>query len=173
MKTLLALLALAGALNHQPTTLAAQEKKGNANIAVSDRNFVLEAADGGRVEVELGKLAQQKGASGAVKQFGERMAADHDKANGELMSIAGKLGFDVPRQIGKKHEATMKRFASLSGASFDAAYAKQMLADHESTIALFEQQAKKGQAAELKAFAEKSLPTLREHLEMARALPGK
>ena len=63
MKTLIVLMALSGALN-QPVNQAAPDKKANHKVAVSERNIVPEAADGGRVEAGLGRLAQQKGASG-------------------------------------------------------------------------------------------------------------
>jgi putative membrane protein len=171
MKSLFAIAVLASALNLSP----APQVHTNTNHAVSDANFVMEATDGGRVEVELGKLAQQKAKSPAVKAFGERMVADHGKANDQLTAIAARVGIEPTKRVGKKHDGTLKSLDSLSGANFDAAYAKLMVAGHQNTISLFEQQAKKGQAAELKAFAEKSLPLLREHLKMARNLlgPGK
>jgi putative membrane protein len=149
----------------------AQDRKAATEIAISDRNFVLEAASGGMVEVALGKLAQKNGASDAVKTFGQHMVADHGKAGSELEAIAAKLGIDVPKAPGKKHEGTLKKFESLSGPRFDQAYAAQMVADHETTIALFEGQAKSGQSSDLKAFAARTLPTLKAHLGMARALP--
>ena len=169
MKSLFAIAVLASALDLAPAPGA----QANTNRAVSDANFVVEAAASGRVEVELGTFAQQKSRSPAVKAFGERMVAEHGKANGELVRIARKLGIEPPKKIGRKHEGTLKRFDALSGDSFDAAYVKHMIADHQNTIALFERQAKKGRAAELKAFAEKSLPLLREHLKIARGLPDR
>lgn len=152
------------------TPAVAQDKKATTQISGADRNFVMEAATGGHAEVALGKLAQKQGSSEAVKGFGQRMVTDHSKAGGELEAIASKLGIDAPKDAGKK-EATVKKLEALNGAQFDQAYAAQMVADHEATIALFETQAKSGQSSELKAFATKTLPTLREHLKMARGLP--
>lgn len=149
----------------------AADTKGDGNVSSDDRNFVMEAASGGMAEVQLGKLAQQRGESEAVKKFGQRMVEDHGKSNAELAAIAKKLGIDVPKQPGKKHESAMKKLEGLKGEKFDQAYAEQMVKDHEATISLFEREAKSGQAAELKSFAEKSLPALQEHLKMAKALP--
>ncbi|MPZ46548.1 MAG: DUF4142 domain-containing protein [Betaproteobacteria bacterium] len=151
--------------------IPAADKKGNTNVASSDRNFVMEAASGGITEVQLGKLAQKNGDSEAIKKFGQTMVSDHSKAGAELEAMAKKLGIDVPKQPGKKHEGALKKLEGLKGAQFDRAYAEQMVSDHETTISLFEQQAKTGQSAELKAFASKTLPTLHDHLKMARALP--
>ena len=153
------------------TPVLSADKMGNTNVASSDRNFVMEAASGGMTEVQLGKLAQKNGESDAVKKFGQHMVSDHSKAGAELEAIAKKLGVDVPKQPGKKHEGALKKLEGLKGAQFDRAYAEQMVSDHETTISLFDQQAKTGQSAELKAFASKTLPTLHHHLKMARALP--
>jgi putative membrane protein len=153
-------------------TVAAQDKKGGAKLSAVDRSFIMQAADGGMAEVELGKLAQQKGASNDVKQFGQRMVQDHGKANKELETIATKLGVTPPKQVSGKHQADMKKLSKLTGEQFDREYAQHMVMDHEKTVALFQQQASKGQAEELKAFVSKTLPTLQEHLKMARSLAG-
>ena len=149
----------------------AADMKSSTHVASSDRNFAMEAATGGIAEVQLGKLAQKNGESEAVKKFGQTMVSDHSKANTELEAIAKKLGIDLPKEPGKKHEGALKKLEGLKGTQFDRAYAEQMVSDHETTISLFEQQAKTGESAELKAFATKTLPKLQEHLKMARALP--
>jgi putative membrane protein len=154
-------------------TAPAQEKKSQeGKVSGADRNFVVQAAEGGMAEVELGKVAQQKGASDAVKQFGERMVADHGKANKELQSLATKLGVTVPAKLSEKHQSDMQKLSKLSGSEFDREYASHMVMDHEKTVSLFETQAKQGDTPELKAFAAKTLPVLQEHLKMARGLPG-
>ena len=152
-------------------TVSAQDQKGS-KLSADDRNFVMQAADGGMAEVELGKLAQQNGASADVKQFGQRMVQDHGKANKELEAIATKLGVTPPKKPSEKHQADAKKFAKMTGEQFDREYAQHMVMDHEKTVALFKQQASGGQAPELKAFASKTLPVLEEHLKLARSLPG-
>jgi putative membrane protein len=149
---------------------AAADKKSDGKLSSNDRQFVTMAAQDGMAEVELGKLAQQKGSSADVKQFGQRMVDDHSKANTELMSIASNLGATPPKQLDKKHQDAIKKFEGLSGEKFDREYAQHMVKDHEEAVSLFEKQSKKGDADELKQFASKTLPTLQEHLKMARAL---
>lgn len=167
-RTFLAALALAFA-----TGIHAADKKGDGKLSGSDRNFVTTAAEDGHAEVELGKLAQQNGSSAAVKQFGQRMIEDHTKAGKELETIATKLGMTPPKEPGSKHQADIKKFSKLTGEKFDREYAEHMVKDHEKAVALFEKQAKNGDAAELKAFASKTLPALQEHLKMARDLSAK
>jgi len=151
---------------------ATGEQTGMANMAAQDRNFLMEAAMGGMMEVELGRLAAQQGMNDAVKQFGQRMVDDHSKANQELMSLAQSKGITLPTTIDEKHQKDMTKLQGLSGADFDREYTKMMLSDHRKDVSEFEKQSTKGMDADLKAFASKTLPTLQEHLQMAEALPG-
>jgi putative membrane protein len=164
-RTILAILAIALGCGAY-----AADKKGDSKLSGGDRNFITEAAEAGHAEVELGKIAQQNGASQAVKDFAARMVADHGKANQELASIAKGLGVTPPMQPGSKHQADAKKMMKLKGADFDREYAEHMVKDHEKTVSLFEKQSKNGDAGELKAFASKTLPTLQEHLKMAQDL---
>ena len=148
------------------------EQTGMANMASQDRNFLMDAAMGGMMEVELGRLATTNGASDAVKQFGQRMVDDHSKANAELMSLATSKGITLPTELDEKHRAHVTKLWSLTGADFDREYSKMMMSDHKKDVSEFEKQSMKGVDADLKAFATNTLPTLREHLQMANALPG-
>jgi len=151
---------------------AMDEQTGMANLAAPDRNFLMEAAMGGMLEVELGRMATQQGASDAVKQFGQRMVDDHSKANEELMSLARGKGITLPTELDEKHKKDMTKLSSLSGADFDREYTKMMVSDHHKDVSEFEKQSTRGTDADLKAFAGKTLPTLQEHLRMAETLPG-
>ena len=151
---------------------ASGEQTGMANLSSKDRDFVMDAAMGGMMEVELGRVAAQKGTSDAVKQFGQRMVDDHSKANEELMTLATSKGITLPTELDQKHREHVTKLSSLSGAEFDRAYSKLMLSDHNKDVSEFEKQSAKGTDADIKAFASKTLPTLQEHLTMAKALPN-
>ena len=138
--------------------------------ARADAGFVMEAGQDGHAEVELGKLAQKNGSSAAVKEFGQRMVTDHSKAGKELAAIAKKLNIKAPSGPSDKDKAHYKKLAALKGEKFDSEYAQHMVDDHEKAVSLFQKQAKSGEAKELRDFAAKTLPTLEEHLKMARAL---
>jgi putative membrane protein len=138
------------------------------SAASPDSAFVKEAAAGGMAEVEMGKLAQEKAGSDQVKQFGSRMVQDHSKANDELKQVAGAKGVGLPAGPDAKAQAEMKKMQGLSGPAFDKHYMDHMVADHKQDIAAFEKEAKSGKDPEVKAFAEKSLPTLKEHLQLAQ-----
>jgi putative membrane protein len=139
--------------------------------AATDQDFVTKAAQGGMAEVELGKLAADRGATVGVKQFGQQMVDDHGKANEELKSVASKAGATIPSSPSTAQEATANKLKQKNGDGFDKAYGDAMVKDHKETIALFEKEASSGKDADLKAFAAKTLPTLKSHLAMAEKLP--
>ena len=158
--------------NMRGNSNAAGEQAGMANMTAQDRNFIMDAAMGGMMEVELGKVAAQQGASDAVKQFGQRMVDDHSKANSELMALASSKGITLPAELDAKHREHVTKMSAMSGADFDREYGKMMLSDHRKDVSEFEKQSTRGTDPDLKAFASKTLPTLQEHLKMAEALPG-
>ena len=135
-----------------------------------DQDFVTKAAQGGLAEVQSGRIATTKGVANDVKSFGQRMVSDHGKANDELKSIATKAGAAVPAEPSSDQRDVITKLGSESGADFDKAYAKAMVKDHKEDIELFRKEASSGQNPDLKAFAQKTLPTLEEHLRMAEAL---
>ena len=141
-----------------------------ADLSAKDKTFVSKAAQGGMTEVALGKIAEKNAASADVKAFGAMMVTDHTKAGDELKAVAAKIGATVPAKLNKKHQEMVDEMTSMSGAAFDKHYVAGMVKDHEKTIADFEMEAKDGENADLKAFAEKTLPTLKMHLEKIQAI---
>ena len=153
----------------QKSSMAAK----NGAVAASDRAFVREAAIGGMAEVDLGNLAKEKASSPDVKQFGERMATDHGKANDELKQWASEKNVTLPAELDAKHKATHDRLAKLLGDAFDKAYMRDMVADHKEDVAKFKKQSTSAKDADLKAWAGKTLPTLEDHLKMAQDTASK
>lgn len=136
-------------------------------VPPSDRAFAEKAAMGGVAEVQSGRLAEQKGMNSQVKQFGARMAQDHAKAGDELKQIASGKGLTLPEAPSPEDKREMDKLDKLAPADFDRAYISRMVADHKKDIAEFEKEASSGRDADIKAFAAKTLPTLREHLRLA------
>jgi len=137
---------------------------------VSDATFVKKAASGGMAEVKLGKLAQEKGSSSAVKEFGKRMETDHSKAGEELREVASKNHIALPEDMDKTDQATYDHLSKLSGAEFDRVYAQHMVTDHEEDTEEFKNEASRGKNADIKGFASRTLPTLQDHLRQAREM---
>jgi putative membrane protein len=138
--------------------------------SAADKTFAMKAAQGGLAEVQEGQLASQRGASPQVKQFGQRMVTDHSQANDELQQIAQQEGLTLPTQPSTTQQAQYRRLSGLSGAAFDRDYAHQAVQDHQQTVALFRGEAQNGRDPALKGFAQKYLPVLRQHLQLAQQL---
>jgi putative membrane protein len=163
-------------------------------LSRADEKFVKDAAKGGMMEVHVGKLGVQKAQSDQVKQFAQRLIDDHTKANTELKSLATSKGVTLPEahegitstrddtdrtQVREKSDAqgtdrkergAMKKLEGLSGTDFDREFVKMAVNDHEKDVKEFEKASKNCDDAELKSFASKTLPTLREHLSQAKSL---
>lgn len=141
--------------------------------AAADHHFAMEAAMGGMAEVELGRLATEKAEHADVKQFGQRMVDDHGKANDELKQLASSKNITMPTDLDAQHKAMRERLSKLSGAAFDRAYMREMVQDHTKDVPAFEKESKSGTDAQLKDWASQKLPTLREHLAMAKDINAK
>jgi len=141
--------------------------------AKDSARFAANAAQGGMTEVELGKLAIQRGTEPSVKEFGQRMIADHTRANNELKLVAAEKNIELPSDLNSSQKSTMEKLSKLSGAEFDKEYISDMVNDHEEDVEDFQTQANKGNDPEIKAFAAKALPTLQGHLQKARELAKK
>jgi len=157
-------------LGAQTPPRAASTGQGDSAANSADHAFVTEAAMGGMAEVDLGKLASEKATNDRVKAFGQRMAMDHSKAGDELKSLAASKQIALPSSIDAKHQATHDKFAKLSGTEFDRAYVRDMVADHKKDVAAFTHESTSGKDSDVKAWAAKTLPTLREHLRMIEDL---
>ena len=145
---------------------------GQASAALSqaDKTFAEKAASGGLAEVQMAQLAQQKAASPQVRQFANKMITDHSQANSDLEQIAEQEKITLPSQPDRHATATQQKLQGLSGTRFDEAYAREELRDHQEDVALFRKEATSGGNPALKAFAQKTLPILQQHLQMAQAL---
>ena len=130
-----------------------------------DMDFFKHAAEGGIAEVEAGKLAESKGSSQAVKDFGAMMVKDHSAANNQLKEIASSKGVNLPEHSGAAQMAQKVKLEVLTGDTFDKSYIKGQITAHEQTVALFKKEIASGTDAEAKSFAKETLPTLRVHLK--------
>jgi putative membrane protein len=155
-----------------PLAVGADDKKDakKDDKAYSDAEFVKKAGMSGLAEVELGKLAAAQGKSDEVKKFGQKMVDDHGKANQGLKAAAEKANLEVPAKIDEEHQKHIDHLKGLKGDEFDKAYLKHMVEGHEKSVALFTAASKEGKDAGLKEFATKALPTLQEHLDMAKKM---
>lgn len=147
---------------------AENDKKLDTLDLKADGEFAVAAADGGMLEVTLGKLAQTKSTTPAIQELGKTMELDHSKAGEELKAIAGQKNISLPDSLSEKNQRLVDDLNQKAGKDFDKAYADLMVDDHQEDIDVFRKESEKGNDAELKAWATAKLPILAHHLEMAK-----
>src|SRR6266567_1851335 len=135
--------------------------KAGSKLGAADKTFMMNAAKGGMMEVEWGKLAAQNGQNADVKKFGNRMVTDHSKANSELMALAKEEGVSLPAA---KSPGKWKS---------DKDYMESMVKDHQADLAEFQKEAQSGTDPDLKAFAAKGAKMVTAHLKLAQETQGK
>lgn len=127
--------------------------------------FLTEAASGGMMEVELGKLAQEKSQNARVKDFGAMMVKDHSAAGDELKQLAMSKNVSLPEAPLPKHQDKINELKEKSGADFDKAYVDMMVSEHKEDVDEFQDATDNDKDADVKAFASKTLPVLQGHLQ--------
>jgi putative membrane protein len=153
--------------NNRADTMAAMP----VNKEVAD--FAVEAASGSMMEVELGKIAQDKATNPRIKDFGGMMVKDHSDANDELKRVAEQKNITLPTGVSNEQQKDIDNLNKKTGKDFDKAYMKMMLDDHKKDIKKFEKAGNDLKDADIKSFAMKTLPTLQKHLDSAKAIAGK
>jgi putative membrane protein len=138
-------------------------------VSASDKKFVEKAAAGGMAEVQEAQLAQQKADDQKVKDFAQQMITDHTAANQQLTTLAQKKDITVPADLDSKDQKELDKLGKLDGKKFDKAYMKDQVKDHQAMLTLLQKEAKRGKDADLKSFAEQTVPTVQKHLEMAQS----
>jgi putative membrane protein len=167
-----ALAVACGGLTLVRPGFADEEKKADKKGG-DDQEFVTKASGAGLAEVNLSNLALRKAASADVKRFARRMVDDHMRMNTDLLRIADRKQLSPAKEMDKKHQDASDKLAKLDGADFDHEYLSAMVADHKEAVDLFQKVAKDGKDADLKAFADRALPAIKDHLKMAQDLSGK
>jgi putative membrane protein len=153
--------------------IRADDESDRGQLTRSDFKFVCEAAEAGSMEVDLGRMAAEKASDPEVRAFGKRMVTDHQKAGGELRTLAGQKAAKVPMEHERKEDKMKEKLSGLTGSEFDKAYMKMMVKDHQKVVKDFEKQSTKADDAQLRSWVAKTLPTLQDHLRVAENLEGR
>ena len=132
-----------------------------------DKEFLKNASEMGWAEIELGKLAAEKGTAADVKALGAKLVADHNKGNADLIILAKSKGVDLGHQPTALQKRMLAAFEGKTGAEFDKEFREHARKDHEKAIKTFTDAAKDAKDPDVKAYAVKNLAMLQEHLQMA------
>jgi putative membrane protein len=143
-------------------------------LARGDRKFIQDAAGAGMFEVQIAQLAASKATDPNIKSFASKLVDEHQQANNELVQLANAKKVELPAAPPRAKRHEIEQLGKKSGNDFDKAFVEHVgLKDHEKDIKKFEKASGKVKDPELKAWIDKTLPHLREHLAMAQQLSGK
>ena len=144
--------------------------KGNKSVEGDDSKFAVNAANGGLLEVAMGQMALSKSQNPRIKAFGSMLVTDHTKANNELKALAANKNIAIPASLGEEEQKHVGSMKEKAGKDFDKDFMSMMVDDHKKDISEFEHAADKASDIDLKSFASSTLPTLRMHLDSAKAI---
>lgn len=148
------------------------ETRKDDKIARGDRRFMQKAAEHGMFEVQIAQLAAAKAIDPQVKSFAGKLVDDHTAANNELVQLANSYGVELPAAPPRGMRRDIEKLGKKGGAEFDRDFVRHIgMKAHEKDIRMFERAARHVKDPQLRAWADRSLPKLREHLQMAQALP--
>jgi putative membrane protein len=152
---------------------ALAQHKGPANI--TDQDFITLAAQSDMTEAHLGQMAAEQASSQAVKDYAQTLVTEHTSDYNKLTALAKKANLTVPTGIDDKHQKMIAPLEKLKGKAFDRSYIHTMITSHETAAAAYDLESRSGQNADVKAYAQQTLPTLEKHKNDAKALmkPGK
>lgn len=140
-------------------------------VAGADRAFLAEAANSGLAEVEASRLVAGRTDNAAIKSFAQQLERDHVSANDELKRLAEQKGVQLPTTIGGEPRGQLSKLTTMSKSDMDRTFLEEFgIKDHRKAISQFERQARETQDPDVKAFAERTLAKLREHLAMAQQM---
>ncbi|RPD46182.1 DUF4142 domain-containing protein [Hymenobacter sediminis] len=132
----------------------------------TDPEFMMSAAHSDQNEIQLSKMALEKGVTGMVKDHANKMITDHTKSTADLKPIAQKKGVTLPTDMDAEHKAIAAQMKNLSGKEFETQYMNQMLLDHQKTVNTMVAHQKMTQDADLQGFITKTTPVVQAHLAM-------
>jgi len=159
--------------NVNPRANAGAEHREDSASEPADAAFLKKTSDWGLKEKRLGELASARGSTEAVKELGRKMYDDHSRLNAQLRLLAAEKHLTLPKDSAEKEEPAIVRLEKLTGAEFDKAFAEQIVKDHKQAVQDFQRAARSAQDQGVKAFAEKTLPQLKQHLDQAQHLTVK
>lgn len=136
----------------------------------NDARFLNTTAVQSLVGEKAGWLATQRSSNEAVKKFGKRMLDDDGTIRGHMKSLLGVRGAIPPGEIDAESARELALLEKLSGEEFDRQFATWAVRNRKAVLREFETAASGASDQEVKTFAQKFLPQLKEHLAAAEAL---
>jgi putative membrane protein len=152
------------------TVQSAAQAQTTPSLSTTDATFINTVGAGGIAEVKFGERAQTQATRTNVRAFAAQMVTDHTTAGNDLSVLAQQKQMTPPSDMDLNHKTKYDQLSNISGSEFDRVYIQGQVDDHTAVVNAFQNEISSGTDADVKAFAQKYLPTIQHHLEMARVL---
>ena len=154
------------------TDATSSTASGTTSVVTDEKSseFLKKVTNAGLAEIQLAKLAQQKATIDAVKNFASMLERDHTSVNDQVKTLAGQRNVAVPAAPSEDKQKMYTDMEKMTGKAFDKGYISMMVTAHNDGISLFEDTKSNASDVDVKNFADKTLPTLKMHLDSAKAI---
>jgi putative membrane protein len=142
----------------------------NETVSSQDKTFISQTALANTAEVQAGQLASTTADSSVIQMFAQQMVSDHTTAQTDLKTLGNTVNVAVPDSVDSAHASLMDTLKTLTGRTFDSVYITSQIADHRAVISSFQQEISSGNRSEVINYANKYLPKLQMHLQMADSI---
>lgn len=149
---------------------SSSDKPAKVEKGMFDKSFAKSAALGNATEIAMGKLAIDKATNPRVKEFGETLVKDHGGANDKLLGLDVVKGWNITLPTDQASQKAEKMMSGQQGADFDSHFIHHMIRGHEKNVAKYQEAIDDVKNDELKAYAQETLPVIKEHLRVAKSI---
>ena len=163
-------LALCGMLLLSPNSKA--EVK-TPTLSATEEIFIQNAAAFGLSDLKIAELAVKKADNADIKAFAKKAVTDHTKVNKELNTLAANQGVKISTVLTPAHAEALQKLENVKGAEFDKEFLAEVLHSHHIHMTSYEKESKDHNDKELKAFVDKTIPTMQAHYDKAKLLAAK
>ena len=132
-------------------------------------DFIREMAEARMMDLEEGKIAQQRSTTKDLKSYGTLMVNQQTEMLNEIKKLASLKNVTLPTALGEEKSEGLKNLKEVHGKSFDKKFIKMMIADHKRDVKKFER-ATRSTDADVQVFATRYLPYVQSHLDKIKAL---
>jgi putative membrane protein len=146
------------------------DNNNNETVSAQDQAFISQAALANTAEVQAGQVASTTADSSVIQMFAQQMVSDHTTAQTDLKTLGNTVNVAVPDSLDSMHSSLLDTLKTLTGRAFDSVYITSQITDHQSAISSFQQEISSGNKSDVINYANKYLPKLQLHLQMADSI---
>ncbi len=137
----------------------------------SAQDFAQSVAMSEMYELEAANIAAKKIKTGPIREFANMMIADHSKSSKALMDAIAASGqtLAMPAKLGGEHLPQIDALGRLVDEDFEREYMAQQMTAHRKALDLLKSYAGGGDVAELRQFAQATIPAVQKHQDWLNA----